>query len=835
MNNKQIDKRNISGLLYGHWSIVLLIFTVWVIIVATNYYHYHPIILKQLKLFFNLPLQEIQFSVFFSLIMSYLFNVLLLGLLLVISFALGRKILRWMKVEMKDFWMGTLFSIGIGLGILSYLTFGLGFLGLLYRWFFWALVIIFSAAGFFEVKRMFQEIGKNPQIIKSENKKFALSYKAVWVLLGILIFINLCMSFVPELFYDSLYHHLGIPNYYIIKHKILPLRYVIASFYPPGMEMLYLMAMLLSGDILAKLIHFSCGILTLIAIYHFCKKYFNRLIGLISCAIFYTVPIVSINSWATGNDVCLAFIFMLSLWAMIEFFNKDQHQKKWLFLSAILAGFCMSIKYPALFSVLGLMSFAFLYDVFGKKSSLSKSLKMILIYGLIALAVTSPWLIRNFVYIKNPFFPFFCKLSGGEYLQIRQGASIFYDTLHTFGKISEVLTSPWFLTMKGYDSLHFVGPLFLLLIPLFFFIKRKEKIAWHLFNFSLLAYFFFLLATKKPRYLMPAFPAMSIIAAYGLITVMNNMPRYIGRTIVVGFSFVLMTNIYSILSIIHFNYSPFKVLTGIESRDDYLSYSHPGVYPYPAYSVFKYVNERLPVSSKILVIGDEKVYYIKRDFVFNAHSNKNLIIEWCKQAKNPENLYNNLKKEKISHLLINLREGMRLHHTFFYWKNDDLKVFNQFWDKYVKKIYVSDNNVFLYEVMSEEEVSIPHQPPFNFLAELHKQNYKQESLLKIFMKNEMWDYAINEYKFYARFGQNVYSQLGYLYFRKGDYREAIRMYRRAVEKDPNFAQGYASLAQLYGALGEEEKAIQAIKEALRIDPQNRSYQTIFNELGMGKP
>lgn len=835
--DRKADKRNISNL-YAHWSGVLLIFTVWVIVVVKNYYHHHPVIFKHFRLFFDVPLQKIQFNVFFPLIMDYLYAVLLLCLLVVISFALGRKLLQWMKLKIEDFWMEAIFSTGIGLGILSYLTLGLGFLGLLYRTVFWVLIIVFSVVGFFEIKRTLPEIRKNSQMVRAEDKRFTFPYKLIWAILGIMIFINLCMSLVPELFYDSLVQHLAVPNYYIIHHKILPLRYSLTSFYPLGVEMLYLIGMLLKDEMLAKLIHFSCGILTLIAIYHFCKRYFNRLIGLISCVIFYTIPIVSINSWATGNDVGLTFIFMLSLWAMLEFFNKEQDQKKWLFLSAILAGFCMGIKYTALFSVAGLMSFAFLYNTFGKKTPFFKSVKMVLIYGLIVLAVASPWLIKNFIHIRNPFFPFFCKFSGMEYLQDRGNVtSLYYGPLFRFSTVGEILKVPWFFTMKGRDSLHFIGPLFLLLVPLFFLVKKKGKTTWQLFNFSLLAYFFFLLAARQPRYLMPAFPAISIIAAYGLIKVIDNVPKYIGRAMVIGVSLVLMTNLYFILSITRLNYSPFKVLTGLESRDDYLSYTRPGVYPNPAYLAIKHINENLDNSVKVLFIGDEKVLYIKKDFVFSGVSNKNLIVEWCKQAKNGKNLYDIFEKENITHILINLREGIRLHGygSIFYWKNDDLKVFNQFWDKYVKQIYVSDNNVFLYEIMSEEEANQPHKPPFNLLETLHRINYKRESLLQIFMENKMWDYAINEYRGYGRFGYNVYPQLGYLYSRKGDYPEAIKMYQIAVRKDLKFAQGYVSLAQLHSALGEKEKAVQAIKKALKIDPQNRSYQAILNKLEMEKP
>ena len=59
------------------------------------------------------------------------FRIFLLFIFLLINIGLGKKILRWLKFEIESFLESLLFSIGIGLAILTFLLIGLGLAGLL--------------------------------------------------------------------------------------------------------------------------------------------------------------------------------------------------------------------------------------------------------------------------------------------------------------------------------------------------------------------------------------------------------------------------------------------------------------------------------------------------------------------------------------------------------------------------------------------------------------------------------------------------------------------------------------------------------------------------------
>jgi len=867
--NKQksiVEKRGFSisnSNISMDWSLLVIIFGIWAYVICRYYFQNHPVDLSQIGLFFHLEIGKITKGRLL-LLLNYLSTTVLLLAILISAFWVGSKLFKGLKFYFSFLLEELIFSIGLGFVIFAYGTLLLGLLGLLYKSLFYGLLIVFSFFGVREINKLWKmDKYVARKIWPLKCKSYFWTYTFGLVLLA-LVFINFCMAFLPELFYDALVYHLGCANYYVVKHKIISMPYNRFGYMPLSMSMLYAICLLLQGTSLARLLHFAAGVLTLIATLSFSKRFFkNYSIGLLGGIFFYYAPFVAMHSWTGGNDLALAFTHSLAVYALLLWFdsNDDAQAKKWLVASAVFAGFTASIKYSSGFCLFP-VPFLIIWNFFLKnKEKFLKVFMKVYLYLGIVIAVLSPWLIRSWVGTGNPIYPFFDRWLVKEERVATSDITEITDEYPIFGKLlggkgatpgekeyeikisslinlsKKILKMPWNLTIKGTSSYTFVGPLFLLFMPFVFLVKRKEKIIITLLWYFLLSFVFWGVFTDRFKYYIPAIPLMGIVTAYTIDSIGRSIPKYLERTFFIFILILLGTILYSLLGIIKFTYSPFKVLTGLESQDNYLSFTRPG-YPNPSYVAIKYINNNLPRTSKILFIGEAKIHYIERDFIANTVDNRTPIIEWARSSDDGDALYKEFRKNGITHILLNLREAIRTSNFgIFYWKERDLKILGEFWDKYLRQIYVSANNVFLYELMSEEEASIAHKGPFNFLAELNKYNYKPESLLDIFMKNEMWDYAINEYKEYARFGYNVYSQLGYLFFRKADFREAIRMYEMAIEREhnlANLAQGYASLSQLYGALGENERAIQAIIEALKIDPQNRTYQTIYNRLKIEK-
>ena len=152
--------------------------------------------------------------------------------------------------------------------------------------------------------------------------------------------------------------------------------------------------------------------------------------GITACAIFYSIPILVMNSWVAGNDITLSYFFILSIYALINYFSLETSSVnngrgfKWFILSAIFSGIAMGSKYTGVFTLFGIVALIFCYEYFKMKKKIPKVAKQILIFTVIVVAIMSPWLIKNMIHTGNPVYPVLYKWFGGENLIVRSDSII---------------------------------------------------------------------------------------------------------------------------------------------------------------------------------------------------------------------------------------------------------------------------------------------------------------------------------------------------------------------------------------------------------------------------
>ena len=107
-----------------------------------------------------------------------------------------------------------------------------------------------------------------------------------------------------------------------------------------------------------------------------------------------------------------AFFTTLTLLALGQgMIAKDS---RWLRLGAVLMGLTLSTKATAL-GTLGLLALGLLvWRLRGLKESPFAAVKGAVLWGLLALLIGSPWLIKSAIYTGNPVYPFFYGMFGGR-------------------------------------------------------------------------------------------------------------------------------------------------------------------------------------------------------------------------------------------------------------------------------------------------------------------------------------------------------------------------------------------------------------------------------------
>ncbi len=672
-----------------------------------------------------------------------------------IGYGLGRKVWNILKVGFDSFLEEVVFSLALGWGVLAYLVLALGVSGLLYRGIAYGLLAVLTLILLPDLRTFIGTVrnrltGSGRQIGFSEvdrqtNRVFFFS---LWTLLAITVATVLVGALTPPLNYDALSYHLGVPKEYIRQHSIVYLPHQVYSNFPFTMEMLYLFSLLLQGDILAKLIHLSFGLLTVAAIYSFGRRYFNPGIALLASVIFFNIPLVGFLSTTAYIDLGVTLYEFLALMGLVNWFYSGK--RKDFLVSAIFTGLAMGTKYPAiLFSFLPLLLGVILKTSLIDKIRRPDRLKKVCLFSLVAIGIASPWFIKNLIYTGNPIYPLFYSLLGGRGWSVFNAARFMEQHSSTFGNWWEVFLVP--LTISRSPD---IGPLFIIFAPLLIFFKRFARPVKLLVVYGGLYFLLWMFFTHRDyRFLLPAFPAFSLIAAYllrrfgkgkgfslllaaglGVALALNYQKFYlfglqlldfrkgfflfplslglsalivflavkcrkdksISSLVVTGIVLVLLFNLSTVLGMAS-EYGLLGVAFGKESRPAFLSRT------FYAYDAFRFANENLPPSAKVLFIGENQGYYFDRDFVSNSPLDDNIIVGIANSSRDGEEMSNKLKEMGITHILYNASEVKRVARSYasFNWVDEESrKRFLSFLSsgEYLRLIFFS-KGVFIYKVL----------------------------------------------------------------------------------------------------------------------------------------
>ncbi|MCS7231158.1 MAG: glycosyltransferase family 39 protein [Elusimicrobiota bacterium] len=731
---KEINLKSITN----NWIVFITLF-IWfyITLLKTDYFKFFPLAFTDTRLFEN-------FNFNFGKVKQLLDNFLVFIIICISCWGYGLGIFSvscFKKIE--DIFLKSILSFILGLGVTSLSVFFLGLFGGLYKISFIILIIV-GVICFLTYLLLHSNTAKNA------IKKFEFNFLNI-VLSIIFIystFINLFGVLTPETFFDSQFYLLGLPNQWRLQNKISFNPYIFASLYPFNVNMLYLMALVLNNDITAKILHWSFGIASCVLVYSFLKRYFSKTMALIAVVIFYTVPTVMAVSWKTAIELGITMFEIAMVLCMMEYFIKKE--KFWLILSGIFAGFALGSKYLVLLEFFSISISFFVFKLVLEKERFLSSLKSFLYFLIPALIVASPWYIRNLILTGNPVFPFFAHKVG--FIKPRVVGNIFADPPFPKFSFKNYFLFLWPLTLGQLQQESYPGGVFLAFFPLLFMFKNVDRRIKFL---SIYVLFCILLWSTIGRFYLRYFiPVLSIVAIiYGYFLSENNFSKFIKTVIYFLLIFIICSNINFAMRILQITQTPAQFFFTDMSIKEYLSTQRPS-YPCPYYQVVDWINKNLPKDSTILLLGETRGLFFERKFLTHGVLEYSPLIETLKKVDNSTELYNEFKKQNITHILLNVPEAKRLAgYDNFYFEPREFKIWYEFWNKHVKEIYcdiadialpdrgifsmrkqlpqwwqqyTSDpkNYVYLYEIVPETD-KIPH----NFF--LYKELYSEERWQKL--------------------------------------------------------------------------------------------------------
>jgi 4-amino-4-deoxy-L-arabinose transferase-like glycosyltransferase len=541
--------------------------------------------------------------------------------------ALGLAVSRLLNISWANTAETLSISLFLGTGVFGLAVLGLGLLGMLRPipiLILCALSLIISRT---ELRRLFDLIRSATTFSAPEDKLPTLVFLCLFALL-------LLRTATPPHVFDEAIYHLPVTRDFVNQGRIFPNFNNSMGNQPFLIHMIYALCLLAGSDIAAKFFSFALSVATAMALYGFCERFVNRRVAAIAVFVFFVAGMVVEVSVTTRVDVAVAGMLFVTTYAMINYLHTGE--RGWLWLSALLAGFSLGVKHSA---ALWLVLIGALYLIESlRRASVANTLKYGIGYALIALAVAAPWYAKNYAWFGNPFYPFFTgevasygpeglryfnsederKLDAHFDVVRKENPEIVKDAAGAIAGNASMHVErhpmrPWevYLRPNTYlmaEARHYPNYLFLVL-PLSFFIVRSRWLVWLL----ALSACYFVLATWSTwiaRYLLPLYPALSIISAYTLVTAGDWLKRRspaLGKLPVYLISFALIVVVATSLKSLMGRKS-FAFLAGTASRQDFM-------HGFTWYRPIEFINAELPPDARVMTLGAQMTYGMQRPYL----------------------------------------------------------------------------------------------------------------------------------------------------------------------------------------------------------------------------
>jgi len=342
-----------------------------------------------------------------------------------------------------------LFSVGLGIILLSLGVLFLGTQSLFNRWTAAALIASFYAVPVL-MQRNLGLLRELPAAAARTVRPFSLWFGISFVILGL----SWLQTLVPPTGNDALAYHLAHPKTFLVSGRIEFLPDLRESLWPFQTEMLFTLGLLLEGTTLAKMFHWMFFPLTALTIYAMAQRFHGVRTARWSALTFLITPAVFVQSGYAYVDLALAFYVSLAIYAFLV--SGKIATSRFAVLTGCIAGGAAATKQ------LGLGVGVVLGVLWLIRSG--SRLRHVLIFLVMASLLGGIWYLRSWIHWGNPVYPFFASFFGdqgyeSEWLRQRSNVGMGHGPISLF-------LFPWNITMFPHNfGGPILGPLYLMFVP----------------------------------------------------------------------------------------------------------------------------------------------------------------------------------------------------------------------------------------------------------------------------------------------------------------------------------------------------------------------------------
>ena len=499
------------------------------------------------------------------------------------SMAAGRLLTRRLELYREEQWG---LSLVVGSGILSLMVFALAAAHLLYKGVLlglgvgliaWASRVKWSARRFDPLPRWWW-------------LAFALPV-TVFVVMG------LFHAMAPEMSPDGAAYHLGLVARYYRERGFGRLTTNMYGNLSQGIELLFLFAFAFGKHSAAALVHFAYWLALPWLMVCYGRRFGISLPALAAAGLVMMSPLVGIDGASAYVDVAVACIlfavyYLLQVW--------DSARAPLLLVPiGILAGFAYGAKYTAFVA----LPYALGYLLW-RRAGWRALAKVALVAALFVL----PWMVKNWVMVRNPLSPFFNRLFPNPYVHISFEED-YRRHMRNYEGLPGYRDIPLEVTVHGGALGGVLGPVFLLAPVALLALRRRQG---RRLLVAALLFGAVYVTNIGTRFLILPLPFVALAMTVAVARWPALLVLVVWLHAVSSWPDVLAT--YCAKYAWRFDGVPIRQALRMEPEDPYLERKNPG------YSIARLIERRTPPGSRILTGNQVAEAYTTRDILVGYQS-----------------------------------------------------------------------------------------------------------------------------------------------------------------------------------------------------------------------
>ena len=458
------------------------------------------------------------------------------------------------------------------------------------------------------------------------------------VLLGPPLAVALLSAITPVASPDELIYKLAVPRQYLMWGRMVEMPLHSHSYFPAGSALAALPALVISGGIAAKLLHYGAFLAALAALMKLARRLAPGSAAWLVAAVAWTPALIIVAGWAWPDWIVLGLLLVsCEKWRR---FMETGSGADAAAVAAALAG-ALACKYTALPWLAAFAPIA-LWQLRGSgrsraKIALSAAAILVLFGGF--------FYVRNLAWTGSPVAPF---------LQPSPPKVGHFRTPTMWGGWAGLLHGddifdPGIID----DSLGILLPLAALLSPLALAGERRKH--WDLFAIGALQLVVFVTFSPLSRLLVTACVPLALLGAAALTEAVAASPAAVRRLLAAAAAVALTGQLLlaGYTQVIGYDFLPYVV--GSEKTEAYLLRTQGYARTYA------WISAHTPEESRIFLLGETRSYYVDRPVVAGGNLDGPRIAAYLARFNGPDAFGRELTRLGVTHVLWN-RSRYRIGH-----------------------------------------------------------------------------------------------------------------------------------------------------------------------------